>query len=68
MYKWEENYQRDIDDDVEGVVLEHYGVEEVSELTRDQINEIIEFADNNEYSIMKGGFYNLMNRWEDEQE
>ena len=66
MYKWEENHQRSIDDDVEEYVLEHYGVGEVSELTQEQINAIVAFADENEYSIMRGGFYNLMNRWEDE--
>ena len=66
MYKWEENYQRDIDNDVEEYVLEHYGVEEVAELTQEQIDELVAFADENEYSIMRGGFYTLMNRWEDE--
>jgi hypothetical protein len=67
MYKWEENYQRDIDNDVEEYVLEHYGVEEVADLSQEQIDELDTFANENEYSIMRGGFYNLMNRWEDEQ-
>jgi len=65
MYKWEENYQRDIDSDVREVVCNYYGVEYIEELSQKQIDEIIAFADDNEYSIMKGGFYNLMNEWED---
>lgn len=68
IHKWEENHERNIDQDVEEYVCEHYEVSDIADLTEDQIKEIQVFVDNmNEYSVMVGGFYRLMNRWEDEQ-
>ena len=65
MYKWEENHERNITEDVFEYVLEHYGVEEVEELTQEQINEVQAYRDElNEYSIMQIGFSNLINQWE----
>lgn len=67
MYKWEENHERNIDQDVEEYVCEHYEVNDIADLTEFQIKEIQEFVDEmNEHSVMIGGFYRLMNRWEDE--
>jgi len=67
MYKWEENYERSIDDDITEYVCEQYGVEEISELTEEQINEIRAYQEEyvSEYSVMSGGFYRLYNTWED---
>jgi len=68
MYKWEENYERSIDAGIEEYVCEFYNVEEVLELSQDQIDDIQIFVDEmNEYSVMHGGMYRLLNRWEDEQ-
>ena len=65
MYKWEENHERNITEDVFEYVLEHYGAEEIEELTQEQINEISAYRDElNEYSIMQIGFSNLINLWE----
>jgi len=70
MYKWEENYERNIDADIEEYVCEHYGIDEISQLTQEQIEEIQAYQEEHvsEFSVMSGGFYRLYNRWEDEQE
>lgn len=70
MYKWEENYERNIDVDIEEYVCEQYGVDEISQLTQEQIEEIQAYQEEhvNEYSVMNGGFYRLYNKWEDEQQ
>jgi hypothetical protein len=65
IYKWEENYERDITDDVRTQVCEYYGVEEITELTEEQINEVQSFRDElNEYSVMQWGFSNIYSEWE----
>ena len=65
IYKWEENHERNITEDVFEYVLEYYGAEEIEELTQEQINEIQAYRDElNEYSIMQIGFSNLINQWE----
>jgi hypothetical protein len=65
IHKWEENYERDITDDVRTQICEHYGVEEVTELTEEQINEVQVFRDElNEYSVMQWGFSNIYSEWE----
>jgi hypothetical protein len=70
MYKWEENYERTIDDDISEYVCEQYGIDGISELTEDQIKEIQAYQEEfvSEYSVMSGGFFRLYNMWEDEQE
>ena len=67
MYKWEENYERTIDDDIAEYVCEHYGVESIEDLTKEQIDEIRAYQEEyvSEYNVMNGGFYRLYNTWED---
>jgi len=65
IYKWEENYERDITEDVRTQVCEHYGVGEITELTEEQMNEVQAFRDElNEYSVMQWGFSNIYSEWE----
>jgi hypothetical protein len=74
MYKWQENHERNITDDVYEYVCEYYGIDEVDELTPDQLEEIEAFRNElNEYSVMQIGFSNLINHvenihWENENE
>jgi len=67
IYKWEENYEREISDDVDNYVCEHYGIDSTEELTREQLDEIDGFRSNDlsEYSCMQIGFSNLIMRQED---
>lgn len=67
IYKYEENYEREICDDVDNYVCEHYGIESTDELTREQLDEVIEFRTNmlSEYSVMQFGFSNLISIQED---
>lgn len=68
MYKWEENHERRIDEDIEEYVCEYYGVTEVFDLTSEQIREIEKFVEEmNEYSVMHSGFHRLLHNWEDGQ-
>jgi hypothetical protein len=49
-------------------VLEYYGVEDITDLTQEQIEEISGFREElNDYSPMQWGFSNLVNNWENEQ-
>lgn len=68
MHKWEENIERDVTDGVEEQICEHYGVDDVLELTKEQIAEVVAFREEyvSEYSPMNWGFGNVINRWEDE--
>ena len=69
IHKWEENIIRDIEESVQEYVFEYYGVDEVSELTADQIAEVQEFFEGeHEGSIMSAGFYTLLNWWENEEQ
>ena len=67
IHKWEENYERDITDDVIDYVCEYYEVRDIFDLTENQINDIENFRNNdlNEYSVMQVGFSNLMNQLDD---
>ena len=66
-WKTEEHYERQISDDVYDRVLEYYGVDEVSELTEEQIREIEEFRESiNPFSVLQAGFSNLLGIWESE--
>jgi hypothetical protein len=67
IHKWEENYERDITDDVIEYVCEFFEVESIFELEEDQINEIENFRHNDlsEYSVMQVGFSNLMMQLDD---
>ena len=67
IHKWEENLEREITDSVWEYVCEFYGVEEISELTLEQIQEVEAFRDElNEYSPMQWGFSNVIIHWESE--
>ena len=68
MHKWEENIERDVTDGVEEQVMEVYGVDDISDLTKEQMAEIQAWREEyvSEYSPMNWGFSNLYNRWEEE--
>jgi|TARA_R110000868_G_scaffold97730_1_gene268863 hypothetical protein len=53
-----------------GLVTEHFGVETIEELTRDQLNEVIaEYYDLDEWNGTLGmGFRNIIHIWENEHE
>ena len=69
IHKHEEQIENDIYSRVNDQILEHYGVEEVYDLTSKQIEEVQEFADEiGEYSIMYSGFMDCINAWEAENE
>ena len=66
IHKWEERIESDVTDSVFEVVCEHYGIDEVEDLTKEQIEEVREFWDGmNEYSPIYIGFSNLFNYLED---
>jgi hypothetical protein len=64
--KAEENFIREISDRVFSYVYEFYQVEDIMDLSQDQIQEIIDFRDNNlhEYSVMQAGFSDLISVFE----
>ena len=67
IHKHEDNIESDVTDRVFEYVCEYYKVEEITELTQEQISEIDEFRDKlNEFSVMQIGFSNLVNQWESE--
>ena len=72
IHKWEERIESDVTDSVYEVVCEHYGIDEIDELTPEQLDEVTAFRDElNEYSLMQIGFSNLINyvegvHWENE--
>jgi hypothetical protein len=67
IHKWEENIERDITDQLYDIVFEFYGVDEITEITEEQMDEIIAYRDElNEYSPIQWGFSNLYNHWESE--
>jgi len=66
--KYEENYERDITDNVYDYVRDYYDVDEIDDLTEEQMDEVKTFRDEyNDYSVMQIGFSNLINDWEDTQ-
>ena len=69
MYKWEENHERNITEDVDEYICEYYDVESIEDLTKEQIDEIEVFrSELNEYNIMQIGFSNVINNWEHAQD
>jgi len=67
IHKWEDNIESQVTDAVFDYVMEFYGVEEITELTQEQIDEITAFREElNEYSPLQWGFSNLINHWENE--
>ena len=66
IHKYEENYEREITENVYDYVRDFFDIDEIDELTEDQMNEVQAFRDNhNEYSVMQIGFSNLINDWEE---
>ena len=67
MYKSEDNIEYQINDIVYDTILSHYEVDEISDLTEENIKEVQSFYDDmNEYSVMCIGFVNLIGTWEEE--
>jgi hypothetical protein len=67
IYKAEDNIEMQITDLVYDHVLGHFGVEELDELTEENILEVQAFWDDmNEYNCMGIGYSNLINTWESE--
>ena len=66
--KFEDNYEREITENVYVYVRDYYDVDEIEDLNEEQINAVITFRDEyNEYSVMEIGFSNLINDWYDIQ-
>ena len=64
MYKWEENHERNITEDVEEYICEHFNISNVLEMTPDQYKEVEDFSEEmNEFSVMRIGFSNVLNNW-----
>lgn len=64
MYKWEENHERNITEDVEEYICENYSISSIEEMTPEQYKEVEAFYEEiNEYSIMRIGFNNVFNDW-----
>jgi len=68
IHKAEENIEHQVTEWVYDHVFEHFGVDEVTELTEEDIQEVEAFRDElNEYSCMGIGYSNLINNWESEK-
>ena len=69
MYKIEEHLEREAFDSAAEYVCEFYDIEEIYDLTQEQISEIENFKDTiNEFSPMRGAFFDVINVWESNQE
>jgi|TARA_B100000073_G_scaffold339059_1_gene336959 hypothetical protein len=69
IHKHEEQIENDIFDRVSEQVREHYEIEDVLDLTKDQIAEIEHFMEEyiGEYSVMRSGFADLFNHLENNE-
>ena len=69
IHKWEENHERSIIDDVEEYICEYYDVEEIWDLSEEQVNDLENFRNNDldEYSVMQVGFSDILMRLEDRE-
>lgn len=69
IHKHEEQVENDIYDRVSEQICEFYNVEDIADLTSEQMNEVRAFVDNelSEYSIMQRGFTDVFNYYEDNQ-
>ena len=63
MNKVDEYFDREIEQSALDFIEEHYGVT-WDELTEEQIQEIAEFAENNEWSVLSRGFRSVVTMWE----
>ena len=66
MHKHEEQIENDIYKRVCEQVCEHYEIEDVTELSKEQIAEIEHYLEEyvSEYSVMRSGFSDLFNNLE----
>ena len=66
MHKHEEQIENDIYERVCEQVCEHYEIEDVTELSKEQIAEIEHYLEEyvSEYSVMRSGFSDLFNNLE----
>jgi len=69
IHKHEEQVENDIYDRVSEQVCSFYNVEDIAELSEDQIAEIKKWANESlsPNSIMQQGFFDVFNYWEDNQ-
>jgi hypothetical protein len=68
-HKWEENIEREVTDGLTELIQEQYGVEEIHELTEEQLNEVMAFREElSEYSPLQWAFSNVYNQWEMDNE
>jgi len=70
MHKDEERIEREAYDCVETVILNHYEIEDIADLTKEQWDEIHEWQEEyvGEYSPMNIGFSDVYNYWEMQNE
>ena len=70
MYKNEEYYENQIRDDVVQHICEHFDVEDIVDLTREQYLEVMKYRDEelNEYSVMQVGYSLALYQWEAEND
>ena len=68
IHKDEEYYENQICERVWEQITTHFGVDEIIEITPDQIQEVEAFRDDlNEYSVLQVGFSNFIQQWESER-
>ncbi len=70
MHKHEEQIENDVYDRVQTQLLEHYEIEDIGELSKEQMDQVMAWREEHvsEYSPMYGGFADCYNQWENEQE
>ena len=70
IYKSEEWFEQQATEWVFDYVCEFYDVEDIEDLTEEQIEEIVQYRENDlsDYSPMQMGFSNIINQWEDAQD
>lgn len=68
-HKAEEYYENQINEQVWEQITEHFGVEEIIDITPEQIQEVEEWREENlyEHSVLQVGFSNFISRWEGER-
>jgi len=69
IHKWAENIEHILNEWSYDTVYEHFGVDEVSELTVEQIQEIEDFVEESGeswYDHVLIGFKNVISEWENE--
>ena len=65
VHKVEDNLMIDINDLVYEHVMNHFGVEDIEDLSEEDIGEVETFRlQLSEYSVLQGGYSNLISMWE----